>query len=82
MFNNETRSYFYQNMSMKPYIAIPTCLTASLFSFIQSLPAFNCLSQNNRNHLIKNNLRLLLFPNMFELNQACYSEPWQVNYFK
>lgn len=80
MFNNETKSYLYESMPMKPYTALPMCLTASVFSFIRSLTAFHSLSQVNQNYLTKNNLCTLLFPNMFELNQTCYSEPWQVKY--
>lgn len=78
MFINETRSYSYETMPVKPHSALPMSLTASLFPFLRSLPAFHSLSQINRIYLTRNNLRPLLFLNMFELNQTCYSEPWQV----
>jgi hypothetical protein len=74
----ETKSYSYESIPMKSYAKLPINLTVSLFSFLRSLPAFHSLSQINRIYLSKNNLRLLLFLNMFELNQTCYSEPWQV----
>ncbi len=78
MFTNETKSYSYEYMRIRPYTALPMSLSVSLLSFLRSLPAFHSLSQINRTYLIRNNLLSLLFLNMCELNQTCYSEPWQV----
>jgi hypothetical protein len=78
MFSNETRSYSYETMPVKPHSALPMSLTASLFPFLRSLPAFHSLPQINQIYLSKNNLHVLLSLNRFELNQTCYSEPWQV----
>ncbi|CAF3122118.1 unnamed protein product [Rotaria sp. Silwood2] len=79
MYNNETTSSMHIHAPSKYCTAIPMTLTASLCSFLQSLPAFHSLSQINRTFLCKNNLRSLLFPNMFELRQSCFSEPWQMS---
>ena len=60
----------------------PATLTASITSaaaaFLQSLPAFRSLSRSARKHLCETNLRPLIFPNLYELNHSCFSEPWQV----
>ncbi len=60
----------------------PTTLTMSIVlaisSFLQSLPAFYSLPHTTRNYLCKTNIRSLIFPTVHELNQSCYSEPWQV----
>ena len=60
----------------------PTAITASIASsvslFFQSLPAFCSLSRSTRTFLCKANIRPLIFPNVHELNQSCFAEPWQV----
>ena len=60
----------------------PTAITASIASsvslFFQSLPAFYSLSRSTRTFLCKTNIRSLIFPNIHELNQSCFAEPWQV----
>ena len=56
---------------------IVSCAT----SFLQSLPAFYSLSRSARNYLLRVNLRPLIFPNLHELTQNCYAEPWQVESF-
>ncbi len=62
----------------------PTTLTTSIIlgisSFFNSLPAYYSLSRITRNYLFKTNIRPLIFPNIHELNQSCFSEPWQVKY--
>jgi len=78
LFMYRTKSYSYESMLMKYYTTLPINLTISLFSFLRSLPAFHSLSQINQIYLSKNNLHVLLSLNRFELNQTCYSEPWQV----
>ncbi|CAF3742226.1 unnamed protein product [Rotaria sp. Silwood1] len=77
MYNSEATSCHQSHIPSKYFTAIPMTLTISLCSFLQSLPAFHSLSQINRTFLCKNNLRSLLFPNMFELKQSCFSESWQ-----
>ena len=61
----------------------PATLTSSIVlafsTFIKSLPAYYSLPRSARNHLSKTNIRPLIFPNIHELNQSCFSEPWQVN---
>ncbi|CAF1388192.1 unnamed protein product [Rotaria sordida] len=79
MYSNETKSCQHQHLPTKYCTALPMTLTISLCSFLQSLPAFHSLSHINRMFLCKNNLRLLLFPNMFELRQSCFFEPWQIS---
>ncbi|CAF3370198.1 unnamed protein product [Rotaria sp. Silwood1] len=63
---------------MKNYGMLPMILTISLTSFLRSLPAFQSLSRSNQAFLCKNNIRRLIFVNLHELNQSCFSEPWQV----
>ncbi len=62
----------------------PTTLTMSIVfaisSFLQSLPAFYSLPRTTRHYLCKTNIRPLIFPTIHELNQSCFSEPWQVTY--
>ena len=61
----------------------PTTLASSIVlafsTFIKSLPAYYSLPRSARNHLSKTNIRPLMFPNIHELSQSCFSEPWQVN---
>jgi hypothetical protein len=78
IFMNRTTLYQCENMPMKHYTALPMSLTVSLSAFLRALPAFHSLSNINRTFLYKNNLRSLLFLTMFEVNQSCFSEPWQV----
>jgi hypothetical protein len=75
---DETTSSQREYMPMKHHTALPMSLTIALSSFIRSLPAFHCLSRTHQNIVCDRNLRPLLFLNMFELNQTCFSEPWQV----
>jgi hypothetical protein len=60
----------------------PTTLAMSIIlafsSFFKALPAFYSLPRNIQNYLYKTNIRPLIFPNFYELNQSCFSEPWQV----
>lgn len=56
------------------------CVVLGVSAFMKSLPAFYSLRRNTRNYLCKTNIRPLIFPNIHELNQSCYSEAWQVEY--
>jgi hypothetical protein len=64
--------------AIEDYPGLPISVMLSLSSFIRSLPAFQSLSRNIQCFLYKNNLRQLIFVNSHELNQSCFSEPWQV----
>jgi hypothetical protein len=74
--------YSHETLQKEPtvehYIVLPMSIIVSLASFIKSLPAFQSLSRNNQSFLCKSNLRRLMFVNIHELNQSCFSEPWQV----
>lgn len=59
-------------------IAFPMSVVNSLLLFIKSLPAFHSLSRSIQSFLCLSNLRRLIFVNLHELNQSCFSEPWQV----
>jgi hypothetical protein len=65
--------------TIEDYSVFPISVTISLSSFARSLPAFQSLSRSVQNFLCENNLRRLIFVNIHELNQSCFSEPWQVN---
>ncbi len=60
----------------------PKTLTMSIVvaisSFLKALPAYYSLPRTTRNYLSKTNIRPLIFPSVYELNQSCFSEPWQV----
>jgi hypothetical protein len=75
MFIDETSE---RGQIIDQYVAVPMKATLSLSSFIRSLPAFQSLSQSIQSFLCQSNLRRLIFPNLQEINQSCFSEPWQV----
>ncbi|CAF1304326.1 unnamed protein product [Adineta ricciae] len=56
---------------------LPMNIALSLFSFFRALPAARSLSHVNQSYLCKTNIRPLLFLNMFELNQLCFTEQCQ-----
>ncbi len=60
-------------------VILPSSIVLAFSTFIKSLPAYYSLPRSARNHLRKTNIRPLIFPNVHELNQSCFSEPWQVN---
>ncbi|CAF0903478.1 unnamed protein product [Adineta steineri] len=72
-----------QSTNEQPYNIYPTTITMSIVlavsSFLKKLPAFYSLPRSTRNYLCKTNIRPLIFPNLHELNQTCFAEPWQVN---
>ena len=61
----------YQNASMTNHIN-------SFLSFLLSMPIVQSLASSDRLYLCKHNIRPLVFPNMHELEQTCFSESWQV----
>jgi hypothetical protein len=65
--------------TIEDYSVLPVSVTISISSFVKSLPAFQSLSRMIQNYLFTSNLRRLIFVNIHELNQSCFSEPWQVN---
>ena len=58
--------------------AVNTCVVSSILSFIRSLPAFHTLTKAIQNQLRKTNIRPLMFPNVYELEQCCFADSWQV----
>ncbi|CAF1069877.1 unnamed protein product [Adineta steineri] len=72
-----------QSPDEQSYNIYPTTITMSIVlavsSFLKTLPAYYSLPRSTRNYLCKTNIRPLIFPNLHELNQSCYAEPWQVN---
>jgi hypothetical protein len=65
--------------TIEDYSVFPISVTLSISAFARSLPAFQSLSRSVQNFLCENNLRRLIFMNLHELNQSCFSESWQVN---
>jgi hypothetical protein len=51
----------------------------SFLSFLLSIPTIQSLSKTNRFYLCKHNIRLLIFPNLHEIEQTCFTESSQVN---
>jgi hypothetical protein len=66
--------------TVEQYKVVPMNMTYSLSSFLRSLPAFQSISRSTQSFLMKNNLRRLMFLNIHELGQSCFSEPWQVKF--
>lgn len=75
IFSQETLE---KDATMARYVSLPINLAISVSSYLRSLPAFQSLSRSNQSFLCKNNLRRLILVNQHELNQSCFSEPWQV----
>ncbi|CAF1575282.1 unnamed protein product [Rotaria sp. Silwood1] len=50
----------------------------SFTSFLSSIPTVQTLSKFDRIYLCKHNIRPLILLNLHELEQLCYSEPWQL----
>ncbi|CAF1135369.1 unnamed protein product [Rotaria sordida] len=71
-----------KELLMKHYGVLPMSLIISLISFLRSLPAFQSLVRSNQSFLCQNNIRRLIFANLHELNQSCFSEPWQIAIYK
>ena len=51
---------------------------SSFLSFLSSIPIVKSLNNSDRIYLCQHNVRPLVFPNLHELEQSCFSEPWQV----
>ena len=78
IFNRENQLGDQPTILAQP-TTITTSITTSFTSFFQSLPAFQSLSRGTQLYLCRVNIRPLIFPNICELNQSCFAEPWQVN---
>lgn len=78
VFSQSSKTFDEESLERSPR-ALTMCLVLSISAFLKSLPAFYSLPRSTRNHLCKTNIRPLIFPNIHELNQSCYSEPWQVS---
>ena len=50
----------------------------SFISFLSSIETVQTLPKSDRIYLCKHNIRPLILPNLHELGQLCYTEPWQV----
>ena len=61
------------------HIAIRLNNITSFLSFLLSLPMIQELSNNDRYYLCKHNVRSLILANIHEIEQACFTELWQVN---
>jgi len=79
IFNKASQASDHQSTS-KHLTTITTSIILGISLFFNSLPAYHSLSRVTRNYLCKTNIRPLMFPNLHELNQSCFSEPWQVKY--
>jgi hypothetical protein len=79
IFNKASQTSDHQSTS-KHLTTITTSIILGISSFFNSLPAYHSLSYVTRNYLCTTNIRPLMFPNLHELNQSCFSEPWQVKY--
>ena len=51
----------------------------SFISFLLTIPAIQSLPAADRIYLCKQNIRPLILLTLHELDQLCFSEPWQVN---
>lgn len=83
----------YENFCLKTYVEkrrrfdddedhfISFCLNNinPFVSFLSSIPAVKNLSSADRIYLCKQNVCPLIFANLHELEQTCFSEPWQVD---
>ncbi|UJR21641.1 hypothetical protein I4U23_024718 [Adineta vaga] len=52
----------------------------SFILFISTIPTVKSLPKDDRIYLCKHNIRPLILLNSHELDQQCYSEPWQLIY--
>ncbi|CAF3382969.1 unnamed protein product [Rotaria socialis] len=79
VFADETTLYQHQPTPLKHFTTLPMNLAASLCSFFSSITNLSFSIKHKSNYLCKNNLRSLLFPNIIEIGQSCFSEPWQIS---
>jgi hypothetical protein len=54
----------------------------SFLLFLSSIPTVQSLPKSDRIFLCKHNIRPLILLNLHELDQLCFSEPWQVGEIK
>ena len=50
----------------------------SFLSYLSAIPTVQSLPKSDRIFLCKHNVRPLILLNLHELEQLCFSEPWQV----
>lgn len=79
IFNKASQTLEEQSNNTHP-TTLTMCIVLAVSAFLKSLPAFNSLPRLTRSYLCKTNIRPLMFPNIHELNQSCFSEPWQVDF--
>jgi hypothetical protein len=80
IFNNQIVLFSEQPLlKINHHIAIRLNTITSFLSFLSSIPIIQSLSNSNRLYLCKHNIRLLLFPNLHEIDQTCFTELSQVN---
>jgi hypothetical protein len=51
---------------------------SSFILFLASIPTVKSLRKSDRMFLCRHNIRPLILLNSHELDQLCYTEPWQV----
>jgi len=55
---------------------------SSFMLFLASIPTVKSLRKSDRMFLCRHNIRPLILLNSHELDQLCYTEPWQVKSIK
>jgi hypothetical protein len=78
MIFNQTSQISDEQSTNKYPTTLAITIVIAISSFLKSLPAYYSLPRVTRNHLCKTNIPPLILPNTHELNQSCFSEPWQV----
>ncbi len=79
IFNKASQTLEEQSTNTHP-TTLTMCIVLAVSAFLKSLPAFNSLPHLTRSYLCKTNIRPLMFPNIHELNQSCFSETWEVDF--
>ncbi|CAF0827520.1 unnamed protein product [Rotaria sp. Silwood1] len=79
IFNNETHLFEQPLSKIHHHTAMRLNNITSLVSFLLSIPIVQSLSTSDRYYLCKHNIRPLIFPNLHEIEQTCFTESWQVN---
>ncbi|CAF2397911.1 unnamed protein product [Rotaria sp. Silwood2] len=79
IFNNEINFSEQPLSKIHHHTAMRLCNIKSFLSFLSSIPIIQSLSISDRYYLCKHNIRSLIFPNLHEIEQTCFTESWQVN---
>jgi len=79
IFNNQIIFSEQPLSKINHHISIRINTITSFLSFLSSIPIFQSLSNSNRLYLCKHNIRLLIFLNLHEIDQTCFTESSQVN---